>query len=30
MYAIVAADRNWGIGRDWGQLCYIPSSASRP
>ena len=29
MYAIVAADRNWGIGRDGDQLCYIPADLTR-
>ena len=29
MYAIVAADRNWGIGRDGDQLCYIPADLKR-
>lgn len=29
MYAIVAADRNWAIGRDGDQLCYIPADLKR-
>ena len=29
MYAIVAADRNWAIGRDGDQLCYIPADIKR-
>ena len=24
MYLIVAADENWGIGKDGGLLCYLP------
>lgn len=29
MNAIVAVDRNWAIGRDGNQLCYIPADLKR-
>ena len=29
MFAIVAADRNWAIGRGGDQLCYIPADLRR-
>ena len=29
MYAIVAVDKNWAIGREGDQLCYIPADLKR-
>ena len=29
MYAIVAVDEDWGIGKDGDQLCYIPQDLKR-
>lgn len=29
MYAIVAVDENWAIGKDGDQLCYIPADLKR-
>ena len=29
MYVIAAVDRNWAIGKDGDQLCYIPADLKR-